>query len=79
AGVEVGAFLREDGDGQVKLSLRSKGGVAVNELARQIGGGGHRCAAGARYRGTLAEARRWIIETVRAVLDGRGSSTGSVG
>jgi phosphoesterase RecJ-like protein len=70
AGVEVGAFLREDDDGQVKLSLRSKGGVAVNELARRIGGGGHRCAAGARYRGTLAEARNWIIETVRTTLNG---------
>jgi len=70
AGVEVGVFLREDDDGQVKLSLRSKGGVAVNELARRIGGGGHRCAAGARYRGTLADARNWIIETVRTTLNG---------
>jgi phosphoesterase RecJ-like protein len=69
-GVEVGAFLREDADGTVKLSLRSKGGVAVNELARLIGGGGHPCAAGARFRGTLAEARSWVVETVRSALDG---------
>jgi phosphoesterase RecJ-like protein len=69
-GVEVGAFLREDQGGLVKLSLRSKGGVAVNELARLIGGGGHPCAAGARFQGTLAEARRWVIETVRSALDG---------
>ena len=69
-GVEVGAFLREDDDGMVKLSLRSKGGVAVNELARRIGGGGHRCAAGARYRGSLAEARRWIIDAAREALGG---------
>ncbi|HUT99046.1 MAG TPA: bifunctional oligoribonuclease/PAP phosphatase NrnA [bacterium] len=69
-GVEVGAFLREDPGGMVKLSLRSKGGVPVNELARLIGGGGHPCAAGARFEGTLAEARRWVIETVRSALDG---------
>ncbi len=68
AGVEVGAFLRQDGAERVKLSLRSKDGVAVNTLLKKIGGGGHRCAAGATFKGTLAEAREWIVEAVGKVL-----------
>jgi phosphoesterase RecJ-like protein len=69
AGVEVGAFLREEPDGSVKLSLRSKGAVRVDELARGIGGGGHPCAAGASFAGDLQAAREWIIEAVGRALE----------
>lgn len=68
AGVEVGAFLREEADGTVKLSLRSKGAVRVDELARRIGGGGHPCAAGAGFSGSLGEAREWVIANVAQAL-----------
>ncbi len=33
-------------DGQTKVSMRSRGDLAVNELAMQYGGGGHKNAAG---------------------------------
>jgi len=69
SGVEVGAFLRQDGAEKVKLSLRSKDGVAVNDLVKPIGGGGHRCAAGATFTGTLAEARDWVVEAVGKELN----------
>jgi len=76
SGVEVGAFLRQDGADKVKLSLRSKDGVAVNDIARQIGGGGHRCAAGATFTGTIAEARDWIVEAMRCVASQNRTSSG---
>lgn len=45
-GIEICALLSEQSDG-VKLSFRSKGTFAVNELARKhFNGGGHRNAAG---------------------------------
>ena len=41
----------------VKMSLRSKGDVDVNILAREhFNGGGHQNAAGGRYDGNMAEA-----------------------
>ncbi len=45
--IEIAALLREDGPGEFKLSLRSKGRVPVLPVAESFGGGGHRNAAGA--------------------------------
>jgi phosphoesterase RecJ-like protein len=56
-GVEVGALLIDRGDGRVKASLRSRGGVDVSLLARSLSerGGGHARAAGATIEGTTTE------------------------
>ncbi len=64
-GIEVGALLREEGPGHVKLSLRSKGGVDVSRLAASIGGGGHERAAGANIEGSLQEAEEKLLELLR--------------
>jgi len=54
-GVHVAGFFAEK-DGLIKISLRSLGHFDVNELARQnFEGGGHRNAAGGRYRGAMAD------------------------
>ncbi|MDO4443837.1 MAG: DHH family phosphoesterase [Slackia sp.] len=56
AGVRVACMLREQADG-VRGSLRAKGDeVDVSALARHIGGGGHRAAAGFTFDGTIDEA-----------------------
>jgi phosphoesterase RecJ-like protein len=46
-GVVIGLLFVELEDG-VKVSFRSKGNVAANELAKEFGGNGHKNAAGAR-------------------------------
>ena len=46
AGVEAVALVREKEDGSYKVSLRSRGAVDVEKVARHHGGGGHRNAAG---------------------------------
>ena len=44
---EVSFVLRDQSrDGQIRVSLRSKGRVDVNRIARSFGGGGHRAASG---------------------------------
>jgi phosphoesterase RecJ-like protein len=65
--VEVVLFLRELEGGNVKLSARSKSDYDVNALARRFAGGGHRKAAGATIRGTLADVKRRVID---AALEG---------
>ncbi len=45
--VRIGIFFYELSDG-IKISFRSKGKIPVNELAAEIGGGGHLNASGAR-------------------------------
>ena len=46
ATVEVAILLREEEDGKIKVSLRSKNYVDVSKIATLFGGGGHRRAAG---------------------------------
>ena len=46
SGVEVSLFLREQRDGTIRGSLRSKSDINVNKLASLYGGGGHIKAAG---------------------------------
>ncbi|MEP7008700.1 MAG: bifunctional oligoribonuclease/PAP phosphatase NrnA [Acidobacteriota bacterium] len=46
AGVEAVALLKTRDDGSIKVSLRSRGEVDIEKIARQHGGGGHRNAAG---------------------------------
>lgn len=58
-------FLKEDSDGRVKGSLRSEEykGTDVQQIARQLGGGGHKLAAGFSMLGKLAkdELGRWRV------------------
>lgn len=69
AGVRVALFVREDGPGRSKVSLRSMGDVDVQEVASLFGGGGHAAAAGAELSLPAEEAAKEIL----AVLEQRVS------
>lgn len=54
--INVSAFMMEK-DGMIKISFRSKGDIAVNQLsANYFNGGGHKNAAGGRLNTSLDEA-----------------------
>jgi phosphoesterase RecJ-like protein len=60
--VVVAAFFEELPGGLVRISLRSKTpAVDVSAICARYGGGGHRLAAGARIRGTLAEVETRVL------------------
>jgi phosphoesterase RecJ-like protein len=69
AGVEAAAFLRELPDRQVRLSLRSKGGIDVAAIAARLGGGGHPAASGCTLDGPLSRAVESILAEMRPALD----------
>ena len=59
AGAKMTVFLREE-DGFVKMSLRSKGTIDVNQLAREhFNGGGHKNAAGGRLQMDIQQGIRY--------------------
>lgn len=67
-GVEVGIFIRERGDDEYKISLRSSKYIDVSEIAAGFGGGGHIRASGYCSSGkTVTE----IIEDLIKELDKR--------
>ena len=51
-----------------KLSIRSKGQINVEQVARHFGGGGHMNAAACKIRGPLADVRHQVVDALRAVL-----------
>jgi phosphoesterase RecJ-like protein len=65
AGTEVVALFKELGPALVKVSLRATNDVDVQAIAAELGGGGHRKAAGVQIRAPLAEA----MEAVRARVE----------
>ncbi len=61
-GVRTVALLRQTGDAQYKVSLRSRGEVDVERIARAHGGGGHKNAAGFVAEGNLATVRQQVLD-----------------
>jgi phosphoesterase RecJ-like protein len=65
AGVEVAVFFRQINSESVKIGFRSRGNIDVGRLANQLGGGGHKNAAGGEMSGSL-EA---VIPQVHTLLE----------
>jgi len=53
---DVAVLAKVHADGKVKLSLRSRGATDVGSLAAELGGGGHRLAAGVTFVGDAKDA-----------------------
>jgi bifunctional oligoribonuclease and PAP phosphatase NrnA len=69
-GVVVAVFFEELAEGKVRVSMRSKSDAAdVCAICEKFGGGGHKLAAGARVRGTLAEVEEKVLKEICDVVD----------
>lgn len=68
-GAQVVLVFRETASGVVRASLRGKGAVDVHAIAKSMGGGGHRNAAGVRLSGQLDEVAQRIIDVVVRSLE----------
>jgi phosphoesterase RecJ-like protein len=64
---EVAAVLKQADDGHWKVSLRSKTSVDVGSLANQLGGGGHKFAAGYSSTVDLNQTVVELIDSLNAV------------
>jgi phosphoesterase RecJ-like protein len=72
AGVQAVALFRQTGADRWKVSLRSRGEVDVEQVARRHGGGGHRNAAGFSAESELGALRAQVTAELAAAL-GAGS------
>jgi phosphoesterase RecJ-like protein len=65
-GVKVAILFRETSkENEIKVSMRAKGGVNVNNIASHFGGGGHQAASGCLVKGPMDEVERVVIERVK--------------
>src|SRR5262245_6956287 len=63
---DVACVIKQQRDGRFKVSLRSRGGTDVGRIAADLGGGGHRLAAGYTARAGLEETVRELTQALIA-------------
>lgn len=67
-GVTVGILFTEATESTTRVSLRSRDGVDVSQVARQYGGGGHKAAAGCTVDRPLREAVNLILDAIKKCM-----------
>ena len=74
-GTEVALFLKTVPGGKVRGNLRAKGNWDVSKVARLMGGGGHRAAAGFTFEGDIDEALAKVLPPLRELVRGGEGKT----
>jgi bifunctional oligoribonuclease and PAP phosphatase NrnA len=62
---EVSLFVRKNGDNFFKISLRSKGGLNVSDFSAKWNGGGHKNAAGIKFKGSYADLEDTVLKELK--------------
>jgi phosphoesterase RecJ-like protein len=70
-GILASVFFKQEQGNEYRVSLRSKGDIDVNAIAKACGGGGHKNASGCTLTGALDELQKKIVEQLEGAIDGR--------
>jgi len=62
--IKVSILLKENREGTLRCSLRSKGEINVAKIAQSFGGGGHITASGFKSQVSIEETKRLILDRV---------------
>ncbi|MBI4655491.1 MAG: bifunctional oligoribonuclease/PAP phosphatase NrnA [Elusimicrobia bacterium] len=66
-GVKAAILFREEG-GRLSVTFRSKGRIDVSAVAAKFGGGGHKNAAGCKFKPPLKEAFKKVLPEIRKIV-----------
>ena len=75
--IEAVAFFKEAGPGDWRISMRSKGEVDVNAIAKEFGGGGHKNASGCSAEGEFEELKQRFQAKLVAAIDNAWTASSS--
>ena len=67
--VEVACLCKEQADGSVKVSMRSKTSIDVSKIGMKFSGGGHKRAAGCTIHKPIAEAVKMMKSELKAAVE----------
>ena len=62
-------FFKEHGPGDWRVSMRSKGAIDINAVAKEFGGGGHKNASGCSAKGPLEELKAVFTDKITRQID----------
>jgi phosphoesterase RecJ-like protein len=66
--VKVSVLIKENKDGMVRCSLRSKGQLNVSKIAQIFNGGGHTTAAGFKSKWGVEETLEQVLRSIETAL-----------
>jgi phosphoesterase RecJ-like protein len=69
--IEAVVFFKQEKGDEYRVSLRSKGDVDVNAIAKTFGGGGHKNASGCTVTGAIEELQKTLVGRIEGAFDGR--------
>ena len=67
--IQAVVFFKENGPNDWRISMRSKGEIDINAVAKQFGGGGHKNASGCSARGRFEDLKKRFGELITAQID----------
>jgi phosphoesterase RecJ-like protein len=70
--IQAVVFFKEHGPDDWRVSMRSKGEVDINVVARAFGGGGHKNASGCSATGAIADLKIRFREMITRAIDAAG-------
>jgi phosphoesterase RecJ-like protein len=62
-------FFKQIGPGEWRVSMRSKGDIDVNAIAKEFGGGGHKNASGCSASGELPALKTLFEQKLAAAIE----------
>ncbi len=68
-GAEIVCLFREEDDGQVRASIKSKGRIIINRVAMELGGGGHNYAAGVALSASLDKTVESVVKRLENAIE----------
>lgn len=76
-GVKAGVTIKQTADDEFKVSLRTYPPLDASAICKELGGGGHKAAAGASVKGSIDEVKQKVLSVVGKALEEAyaGSST----
>jgi phosphoesterase RecJ-like protein len=77
--IQAVVFFKEHGPDDWRISMRSKGEVDINAVAKQFGGGGHKNASGCSAQGPIEELKALFREKITAQIESAGSGQPAAG
>ncbi len=67
---EVVCLFREEDDGKIRVSMKSKGRIVINRVAMELGGGGHEFAAGLAISAPIEKTVDAVTKRLETLVQG---------
>lgn len=75
-GVKIGASVKQTEGDEYKISLRTYEPYDASEICRELGGGGHKAAAGCTLSGSLDDVKQQLLSAIgKAIKKNEGTFT----